>query len=121
MQNLFQKMDAYDINQKLCNETTLTNGFLVRCYLEIDSFNVSTYLTLFNACVFIPWIVYVIVKLFGKTAFYVAAIADAFRIANGFLPVNVEFPLPVPTKLFVPDDLSLSLIIFFERAPSCYF
>ena len=54
MQNLFQKMDAYDINQKLCNETTLTNGFLVRCYLEIDSFNVSTYLTLFNACVFIP-------------------------------------------------------------------
>lgn len=66
MQNLFQKMDAYDINQKLCNETTLTNGFLVRCYLEIDSFNVSTYLTLFNACVFIPWIVYVIVKTFGK-------------------------------------------------------
>jgi hypothetical protein len=61
------------------------------------------------------------VKLFGNTAFYVAAIADAFRIANGFLPVNVEFPFPVPTKLFVPDDLSLSLIIFFERAPSCYF
>ena len=58
------------------------------------------------------------VKLFGKTAFYVAAIAEALRIANGFLPVNVEFPFPVPTKLFVPDDLSLSFIIFFESAPS---
>ena len=66
MQNLFQKMDAYDINQKLCNETTLTNGFLVRCNFDIDSFNVSTYLTLINACVFIPWISYVIIKTFGK-------------------------------------------------------
>ena len=41
-----------------------------------------------------------------------AAIADALRIANGFLPVSVEFPTPVPTRLLVPDDLSLSLIIF---------
>ena len=33
-------------------------------------------------------------------------------MAKGFLPVNVELPCPVPTKLLVPDDLSLSLIIF---------
>ena len=52
------------------------------------------------------------VKLFGKTAFYVAAIAEALRIANGFLPVRVELPPPVPTRLFVPDDLSLSFMIF---------
>lgn len=32
-------------------------------------------------------------------------------MANGFFPVSVEFPLPVPTRLLVPDDLSLSLII----------
>jgi len=50
----------------------------------------------------------------------VAAIADALRIANGFLPVRVEFPCPVPTKLFVPEDLSLSLIIFFAR-PEFYY
>lgn len=43
-----------------------------------------------------------------------AAIADAFRIANGFLPVRVvPLPVPVPTKLLVPEDLSLSFIIFF--------
>jgi hypothetical protein len=52
------------------------------------------------------------VKLFGKTAFYVAAIAEALRMANGFLPVRVELPPPVPTRLFVPDDLSLSFMIF---------
>ena len=28
-------------------------------------------------------------KLFGNTAFDVDAIAEAFKIANGFLPVNV--------------------------------
>ena len=53
------------------------------------------------------------VKLFGNTAFWDAAMADALRIANGFLPVNVEFPPPAPIRLLVPDDLSLSLIIFF--------
>lgn len=53
-----------------------------------------------------------LVKLFGKTAFWVAAIAEALRMAKGFLPVSVEFPTPVPTRLLVPDDLSLSLIIF---------
>ena len=53
-----------------------------------------------------------LVKLLGNTAFYEAAIADALRIANGFLPVSVVFPPPVPIKLFVPDDLSLSFIIF---------
>lgn len=42
--------------------------------------------------------------------------ADAFKIANGFLPVNVEFPAPVPTRLLVPDDLSLSLIILLFNA-----
>jgi hypothetical protein len=53
------------------------------------------------------------VKLFGNTAFWEAAIADAFRIANGFFPVKVVLPLPEPMRLLVPDDLSLSLIIFF--------
>lgn len=53
------------------------------------------------------------VKLFGNTAFYDAAIADAFNIANGFFPVKVELPLPDPTKLFVPDDLSVFFIILF--------
>jgi len=38
---------------------------------------------------------------------------DAFRTAYGFLPVRVEPPLP--TKLFVPEDLSLSFIIRLER------
>jgi len=53
------------------------------------------------------------VKLFGNIAFWVAAIADAFRMANGFLPVRVvPLPVPVPTKLLVPEDLSLSFIIF---------
>ena len=42
--------------------------------------------------------------------------ADAFRIANGFLPVKVELPDPVPTKLLVPEDLSLSLIILLFKA-----
>ena len=51
--------------------------------------------------------------MFGKTAFCVDAIDDALRMANGLLPVRVD-PDPVPTKLFVPEDLSLSLIIFFE-------
>lgn len=37
--------------------------------------------------------------------------AEAFRMAKGFLPVRVEDPAPVPTRLFVPDDLSPSLII----------
>lgn len=62
------------------------------------------------------------VKLFGNTAFWVAAIAEAFNIANGFLPVKVELPDPVPTKLLVPDDLSLSLIIFLFKVefPSAY-
>ena len=56
------------------------------------------------------------VKLFGKTAFCVAAIAEAFKIANGFLPVRVEDPDPEPTRLLVPEDLSLSLIIFEFKA-----
>lgn len=41
------------------------------------------------------------------------AIAEALRMANGFFPVRVELPEPVPTKLLVPEDLSLSLIILF--------
>ena len=56
-------------------------------------------------------------KLFGKMAFWVAAIAEAFKIANGFLPVKVELPLPEPTRLLVPEDLSLSLIILLAIAP----
>ena len=53
------------------------------------------------------------VKLFGKIAFWVAAIADAFRMAKGFLPVRVvPLPVPVPTRLLVPEDLSVSFIIF---------
>ena len=51
-------------------------------------------------------------KLLGNTAFYVSAIAEAFRTANGFLPVRVD--PPEPTRFLVPDDLSLSLIIFLE-------
>lgn len=53
------------------------------------------------------------VKLLGKTAFYDAAIADALRIAKGFFPVRVELPAPAPMRLLVPEDLSLSFIIFF--------
>ena len=49
-----------------------------------------------------------------------AAIADAFRIANGFLPVRVvPLPVPVPTKLLVPEDLSLSFIIFLAMLDDC--
>ena len=52
-------------------------------------------------------------KLLGKIAFWVAAIADAFRMAKGFLPVRVvPLPVPVPTRLLVPEDLSVSFIIF---------
>ena len=40
------------------------------------------------------------------------AIADGFKIANGFLPVIV-FPPPEPTRLLVPDDLSVSFMILF--------
>ena len=41
-------------------------------------------------------------KLLGKVALVGDAIADALRIANGFLPV-IEEPLPYPaTKLEVP-------------------
>ena len=43
----------------------------------------------------------------------------AFRIANGFFPVKVELPPPVPTRLLVPDDLSLSFIIRFDIALFC--
>lgn len=46
-----------------------------------------------------------------------AAIAEAFRIAKGFLPVRVELPEPLPTRLLVPEDLSLSLIILLAIAP----
>ena len=56
------------------------------------------------------------VKLFGKTAFCVAAIEEAFKIAYGFLPVRVELLPPVPTRLLVPEDLSLSLIILLLMA-----
>ena len=52
------------------------------------------------------------VKLFGNCDCYVAAIEDAFNTAYEFLPVRV-FPLPLPIMLFVPEDLSLSLIILF--------
>jgi hypothetical protein len=55
------------------------------------------------------------VKLLGNTACWDAAIDDALRMAKGFLPVSVE-PYPLPIKLLVPDDLSLSLIIFLDMA-----
>jgi len=42
------------------------------------------------------------VKLFGNFAVLVLAIAEAFKMANGFFPVK-EFPCPPPlTKLLVP-------------------
>ena len=40
----------------------------------------------------------------------------ALRMAKGFFPVNVELPPPVPTRLLVPDDLSLSFIIRLDIA-----
>lgn len=47
-----------------------------------------------------------LVKLFGNLAVVVLAIADALRIANGFLPVNEFPPWPLPeppdTRLLVP-------------------
>ena len=43
--------------------------------------------------------------------------ADAFKIAKGFFPVRVELPEPLPTKLLVPELLSLSLIILLAMAP----
>jgi hypothetical protein len=43
----------------------------------------------------------------------------AFKIAKGFFPVKVELPPPVPTRLLVPDDLSLSFIIRFDIALFC--
>jgi hypothetical protein len=55
-------------------------------------------------------------KLFGNTAFYVAAIAEALSTANGFLPVRVLLPAPLPTKFFVPELFSLSLIILLATA-----
>jgi len=61
-----------------------------------------------------------LVKLFGNTAFWVAAIAEAFKIANGFFPVTVWLFPPLPTRLFVPEDLSLSLIILFAIAELLY-
>lgn len=44
-----------------------------------------------------------LVKLLGNLAVLVLAIADAFSIANGFLPVK-ELPEPLypPTRLLVP-------------------
>ena len=46
--------------------------------------------------------------------------AEALRMAKGFLPVSVEFPEPLPTRLLVPEDLSLSLIILLAMAPPAY-
>ena len=42
------------------------------------------------------------VKLFGNTAELVDAIADAFRIANGFFPVRLVCP-PLPIILLAPE------------------
>ena len=50
------------------------------------------------------------VKLFGKIACWLDAIADAFKMANGFLPVKVELPEPDPMRLFVPELLSVSFM-----------
>jgi hypothetical protein len=36
------------------------------------------------------------------------------------LPVKVELPDPVPTKLLVPEDLSVSLIILLFKAELPY-
>lgn len=49
------------------------------------------------------------VKLLGKTAVLVEAMAEAFRIANGFLPVKLVCPW-FPSILEAPFDvLSLRL------------
>ena len=49
------------------------------------------------------------VKLLGKTAVLVEAMAEAFRIANGFLPVKLVCPW-LPSILEAPFDvLSLRL------------
>ena len=53
------------------------------------------------------------VKLLGNTAFYDAAMAEALRTAKGFFPVKLELPLPEPTRLLVPLDLSVSFIMRF--------
>ena len=49
------------------------------------------------------------VKLFGNLAVLVEAIADAFRIANGFLPVSELAPA---IRLLVPLVFVLELIAF---------
>lgn len=41
---------------------------------------------------------------------------EALRTAKGLLPVRVVDPLPLPIRLLVPDDLSESLIILFDKA-----
>jgi len=50
------------------------------------------------------------VKLFGNMADCEAAMAEALRMANGFLPVKLE-PLII---LLVPEDLSPSLIVLLD-------
>jgi hypothetical protein len=50
-------------------------------------------------------------KLLGKTALVGEAIADAFNMANGFLPVML-LPGPPPTKLLFPLVLVELLIPF---------
>jgi len=59
-----------------------------------------------------------LVKLFGNTADYEAAMELALRTAYGFFPVSeLPPPPPVPTRLFVPELLSPSLIILFAIPP----
>ena len=57
------------------------------------------------------------VKLLGKTAVLVDAIAEAFRIANGFLPVKLVYPW-LPSIFEAPFDvLSLRLPADFAASP----
>ena len=49
-----------------------------------------------------------LVKLLGKTADPLEAIADAFRIANGFLPVKLVYPW-LPLSILEAPELVFSL------------
>ena len=60
-------------------------------------------------------------KLFGKTAVAGEAIADAFRIANGFLPVSEVYPwFPPDSILLAPALVLLSAMEPLDFAPAPY-
>lgn len=59
-----------------------------------------------------------LVKLFGNVAYETLAIAEAFKMANGFLPVKLVWPLLLFFPFMVVDVSFMLLIDPADLAPA---